>query len=1755
MAENRFAKYLDQQPATNRFAKYAEAEAGRDKVFSKGGSALVGMGDMGTFGLRDEAAGGQAARQSMLPDWLNRGLDSAAGGLPIVQAGIGAIDAAIGITTENTGKEGQKSYDDMVARRDNQRAINSMAQTDNPLSYLAGGVVGSVAAAPIPALGVGKTVGGTMAKVGLEGAAFGGAMGFGSSEGDLGDRAKAGGEGAVIGGAAGAVLGPVAQYVLGPVIKGAAYKAFTPDRVKALDQVLIKAEQSGTSLDDVKAGFEKWSATGEVPEVLAEIMGAQERGLLSAVVTESAASRETAAGVLLGRGRNEVNILERGFAKAMNAKGEDLPKAVAAANKARSEDPEAFYAPAHFAKDGSLKPLRPDQQSNLNNILVEEDDVVRILKDAQSDLNRSGNKSARDEVRLYREAMAKIQKGEPASLPTLSVQAGDYIERSINQSYKAAYGSSGTVSGSARGWRNQRDAVRAVVDDGTGIAEARSTAAERIRRTELLDEGRKFLNPSTDVEDVRGVLRGDPELDIAPASPEGRTAYTAGAARGIRDKLQNVPDMKGFADATRAIARTPAVREKIAAVLPQETVTDKSILAIKKRLADGKKLTGKQQKRVDEYGKNYDQKQNSKQTRLNNELDDTIERVANRSDFTTNMLGNSRTAFRQADADAAAFDGSMQAGVGRAVNDLISNGPAAAQARGWQKLGQAAEKYIARPPVQNPKINAEMARILLAQGEAIPEQLQRLAARQLKRGGKPNPTNALAIGAGKAPAAAPKGPVRGAGFVGGKAEASKTSKGVAYKAKSTEVNDSYKGEMFGYKELTDDAGKAIAAADINIVGKEVSIRDIVTRNDMKRKGLATALVEEIQKEYPGYKVTMTNMTDDGSKFIGKTFDVSGNTIRGKKSPKDPARGAGFMLPEKTGRPIGFHDDMPRGTKRFNSEKLTDSQNKSVEMARNGYSNAEIAEEMEISANAVSVHLRNARMRGVDYPASKTGKQPTTRTDILRAAESGAKATAIAERLGISPVQVRVTLSRARKAVKEAGDDVPEWLKPQTAGIDVGSELSQLGVGTGVGAQGAQDIDGDGKISLAERAAGAAAGYGVIKGGPRAIAAARNSGGRVARGIRGAGSKGRPELPMDEASRMARAKEMGDEGSDWYTGANRLDRLVGGGKIDPKRATSGPMPYFTDAPDLANSYTKKMDNSLRTMDDGEVKKYFTATVNGRERPVEDTWFSLSTSDRKQITENYFELGYKDFDAAEGPFVVHPKGTSGAPASRDHMEWVLKQNRGNPLAAIRDLWHDGGMIFGDESKLIDLYKTAGYPNKISDVNAPWVEKPGVMKARLMIKKPLKTSDPDEVRSVLERLQKEFADAPDTPRQDAWNSEIDPWDKRAITGKQWVEDLAEEMGKGDQAFVWTRIPDEITNSLRKMGYDGIIDASGKGGGPKHRVAIPFDAHQVRSKFAKFDPDESNSPILSAGFDGRKPPKKRLGRGLDSLMDDAAPVRSPASKTTAGNALAPQPRTGADWTEAERKAFINSGHEEGLIPIEPDSSFVTVKAARKSIKKLGIDYRVGDTNDYESGFPVLASVLGAGGVTAGTLGLLSAYLNQRPKSNVPPEMAKARAKLADTAATAYQKDPNGDEFRNTMIRLQQMDRKIEGGSEAEPRSPSYKPRKLSPSPAGITGEMLKRAGQKTGNALAMTEGKLNTGAERAADYVRDRLRTAELPKRPIDLLKESEMKRNRQGQFVRDMETKRANDALWQRNGYTGYRGRKMTPAELRAQGKGSR
>jgi hypothetical protein len=56
-------------------------------------------------------------------------------------------------------------------------------------------------------------------------------------------------------------------------------------------------------------------------------------------------------------------------------------------------------------------------------------------------------------------------------------------------------------------------------------------------------------------------------------------------------------------------------------------------------------------------------------------------------------------------------------------------------------------------------------------------------------------------------------------------------------------------------------------------------------------------------------------------------------------------------------------------------------------------------------------------------------------------------------------------------------------------------------------------------------------------------------------------------------------------------------------------------------------------------------------------------------------------------------------------------------------------------------------------------------------------------------------------------------------------------------------------VTKQLEKLGYDSIVDVSGKGGGTQSNVLIPFKPNQIRSRFAAFDPFKRDEANILAG------------------------------------------------------------------------------------------------------------------------------------------------------------------------------------------------------------------------------------------------------------------------------------------------------------------
>jgi hypothetical protein len=330
----------------------------------------------------------------------------------------------------------------------------------------------------------------------------------------------------------------------------------------------------------------------------------------------------------------------------------------------------------------------------------------------------------------------------------------------------------------------------------------------------------------------------------------------------------------------------------------------------------------------------------------------------------------------------------------------------------------------------------------------------------------------------------------------------------------------------------------------------------------------------------------------------------------------------------------------------------------------------------------------------------------------------------------------------------------------------------------------------------------------------------------------AGDKETQQKLVDEA-----AKEAG-YAIKAHHGTAREDRV--GTRFRKSRATSGPMAYFTNDRTVAEHYSNgKKDTSLPMPDD--YRDWFKIQVPGskREVNVRDAWNNLSAEKREEITKNYYTTGYTDQDAYEGPII---RDAGGSIAGKDTLDYNLKQARGNTLEAAKELWLNSGQLYGREAEFLDVLKALGVDGaRLDDPNAT---NPKVYDTYLKIQNPLVTTAiPQDVLTALKSEAQKQRKARVTYGADAW-------DKRTRDPKEWVKQLEEDYAKGENSMAWTSIPDWVTKTLQRFGYDGIHDTGGKLGGSSHDVYIPFDEHQVKSSEPVTTYDSGKTIPLSQRF-----------------------------------------------------------------------------------------------------------------------------------------------------------------------------------------------------------------------------------------------------------------------------------------------------------------
>lgn len=282
---------------------------------------------------------------------------------------------------------------------------------------------------------------------------------------------------------------------------------------------------------------------------------------------------------------------------------------------------------------------------------------------------------------------------------------------------------------------------------------------------------------------------------------------------------------------------------------------------------------------------------------------------------------------------------------------------------------------------------------------------------------------------------------------------------------------------------------------------------------------------------------------------------------------------------------------------------------------------------------------------------------------------------------------------------------------------------------------------------------------------------------------------------------------------FYHGTARADRV--GYVFDPKRATSGPMAYFTDDPDIATNYSRdKADTSLAY--DSDYDSYETQfQVNGK--PVTEYWNTLTAAEKKAMTEKIKQVTLDDNDN----IVLKPGNQIGIGSFSDY---ELHRAKGNALSVLVDMWLGDGNLWNEESRFLDVLKAVGIDQ--AQYNDPDYREEKVYQTYLNITNPYNTGKLDQ--SFIDDLQS-YVDDADMSRYDTDNAQADMWDKNGIPIEDWLERLQDDLDNGT-THAWTTVPDVVTDFLKDSGYDGIVDQGGKNGGDQHTVAIPFYSNQIK-------------------------------------------------------------------------------------------------------------------------------------------------------------------------------------------------------------------------------------------------------------------------------------------------------------------------------------
>ena len=309
----------------------------------------------------------------------------------------------------------------------------------------------------------------------------------------------------------------------------------------------------------------------------------------------------------------------------------------------------------------------------------------------------------------------------------------------------------------------------------------------------------------------------------------------------------------------------------------------------------------------------------------------------------------------------------------------------------------------------------------------------------------------------------------------------------------------------------------------------------------------------------------------------------------------------------------------------------------------------------------------------------------------------------------------------------------------------------------------------------------------------------------------------------------------------YHGTARADRV--GNVFRPDRATSGPMAFFTDNAEIAANYARnKEDTSLEyeNEDLSDYRQRFRVKLPYFEIPFHKYWGYIPFSDRARLTKLAGHI--RDDYEGSGGFVVDEENDDGSGGFAEN----LRRARGNAFEALVYEWLDSGKLFNEEESFMEIIDILDLPYR-TYYKDPNYREEKVYKVFMRIDNPFITSkitkrNINSLRAAAKKAK---------PRK---NRQADSWDKNQWEPMEWVSRLEEDYAAGTD-YVWTSIPDWVSNWLKSKDYDGIIDRGGKYHETNHVVYVPFESEQIKSatdnrgKFDKRNPDITFSLMAGSG------------------------------------------------------------------------------------------------------------------------------------------------------------------------------------------------------------------------------------------------------------------------------------------------------------------